>query len=85
MNAQLGPRSFDNYFEIEVKKYIQVQHNDFTINFTLLLNFKESFRLNYLNLTEKVADFSEQRSRRFSSAAVLMETIANAYEKITMR
>ena len=43
------------------------QHNDFTINFSLLLNFKESF-LNYLNLGEKVADFSERSSRRFSSA-----------------
>ena len=32
-----------------------------------LLNFKESF-FNYLNLGEKVADFSEQSSRRFWSA-----------------
>ena len=29
----IRPRSVDNYFEIVVKKYIQVQHNDFTINF----------------------------------------------------
>ena len=38
-----------------------------TINFILLLNFKESFLYN-LNLGEKVADFSERSSRRFSSA-----------------
>ena len=38
-----------------------------TINFILLLNFKESF-FNYLNLGEKVANFSEQSSWRFSSA-----------------
>ena len=49
--------------EIEVK--IQVQLNDFTINFILLLNFKESF-FNYLNLGEKLADFSKRSSRRFS-------------------
>ena len=40
------------------------QHNDFTLNFILLLNFKESF-FNYLNLGGKVADFSERSSRRF--------------------
>ena len=43
------------------KKYIQVQHKDFTINFIL------SFFL-YLNLGEKVADFSERSSQFFSSA-----------------
>ena len=59
-------RSFDNYFEIEVKKYIQVQHNDFTVNFILLHNFKESF-FHYLNLGKKVADFSERSSRGFLS------------------
>ena len=37
-----------------------------TINFILLLNFKESF-FNYLNLGEKVADFSERSSQCFSS------------------
>ena len=31
---------------------MQVQHNDFNINFILLLNFKKSF-FNYLNLGEK--------------------------------
>ena len=67
VNAQLGTRSFDKYFEIVVKKYIQVQHNDFTINFFLPLNFKEYF-FNYFNLREKVADFYEQSSRRFSLA-----------------
>ena len=46
---------------------MQVQHNDFTINSISLLNFKESF-FNYLNLGGKVADFSEQSSRRFSPA-----------------
>ena len=35
-----------------------------TINFILLLNFKESF-FNYLKLGKKVADFSERSSRRF--------------------
>ena len=38
-----------------------------TMNFILLLNFKESF-FNYLKLGEKVADFSERSSRRFSLA-----------------
>ena len=31
---------------------MKVQHNDFTVNFILLLNFKESF-FNYLNLGGK--------------------------------
>ena len=38
-----------------------------TINFILLLNFKESF-FNYLKLEEKVVNFSERSSRHFSSA-----------------
>ena len=38
-----------------------------TINLILLLNFKESF-FKYLNLGGKVANFSEQSGRRFSSA-----------------
>ena len=38
-----------------------------TMNFILLLNFKES-SLNYLKLGVKIADFSERSSRRFSSA-----------------
>ena len=44
-------------------------HDQFlnTINFILLLNFKESF-INYLILGAKVADFSERSSRRFSAA-----------------
>ena len=47
-----------------------------TINFILLLNFKESF-FNYLKLGGKVADFSERSSRRFSSASVLIESTEN--------
>ena len=46
---------------------MQVQHSNFTINFILLLNFKESFFSNF-NLGEKVADFSERSSQRCSSA-----------------
>ena len=44
-------------------------HNELlnTINFILLVNFKESF-FNYLKLEEKVANFSERSSRHFSSA-----------------
>ena len=38
-----------------------------TINFILLLNFKESF-FNYLKLAGKVADFSQRSSRSFSLA-----------------
>ena len=38
-----------------------------TINFILLLNFKESF-FNYLNLGGKVANSSEESSQRFWSA-----------------
>ena len=38
-----------------------------TIDFILLPNFKESF-FNYLKLGQKVADFSERSSRRFSLA-----------------
>ena len=45
---------------------MQVQHNDFTVNVILLHNFKESF-FHYLNLGEKVADFSERSSRCFLS------------------
>ena len=37
------------------------------MNFILLLNFKESF-FNYLELGEKVANFSERSSQCFSSA-----------------
>ena len=40
---------------------MKVQHNDFPTNFILLLNAKESF-FNYLNLREKVANFSERSS-----------------------
>ena len=44
-------------------------HNELlnTINFILLVNFKESF-FNYLKLEEKVVNFSERSSRHFSSA-----------------
>ena len=45
---------------------MQVQHNDFIVNFILLHNFKEAF-FHCLNLGEKVENFSEQSSRRFSS------------------
>ena len=38
-----------------------------------LLNFKESF-FNYLNLGEKVAEFSERSSQRFSLPSVLIES-----------
>ena len=44
-------------------------HNELlnTINFILLVNFKESF-FNYLKLEEKVVNFSERSGRHFSSA-----------------
>ena len=62
-------------FELCCRNYIfqvliyQDWHNHLlnSINFILLFNFKKSF-FNYLNLGEKVADFSKRSSRRFSSA-----------------
>ena len=58
----------ENAVFIQVSIY-QDWHNQLlnTINFILLLNFKESF-INYLNLGEKAATFSEQSSQHFSSA-----------------
>ena len=41
--------------------------NSKKVDFYFAINFKESF-FNYLNLEEKVADFSERSSQRFSSA-----------------
>ena len=45
-----------------------------TINFILLLDFKESF-FNYQKLGGKVADFSERSSRHFSSAVCLLKAL----------
>ena len=66
------------------------QHSDFTIDFILLLNFKESF-FNYLNLGEKVADFSERSSRRFSTLfgfrrpSALIESTDNALKIVWVK
>ena len=61
-------------------------HNELlnTINFILLVNFKESF-FNYLKLREKVANFSERSSRHFSSAIGAIESTVMDWRRALVR